>query len=407
MTSRVSNTVRLTLREHAKFGSEVALTQVQARTLSELSLQVGQQTSKKVLRVGLGRTTGMYTLEGKDVVGVISVAGISVIIEPKAGVQDLASMLSPDQIVVRNDSVPGVGSGDFVRHLVRLFLDALEEATSEGFPMGYSQTFEIGVSPRGNIDFNWGGSTLAFPARYSYSQFTNDTPHNRFLRHVLTYIVQALGYYEPLGSRAYHIRESLDITDSDIFPDVNLIDGAGADYFRALRLGEMIVRASGASLAHGNFLSSGMLFYMPKVYEDFVVTCVEAFCAREGFLFDTQGSLRRRYIDKSNKLLLKPDFSIWSPSGDTCLLVGDVKYKTGRTRIPRADVYQMFSYSQILGAPRSLLVYAGPDTKSTRVKFSTHGHPELHAISLGVASLSVSDLRDSLNAYLADLLLPG
>src|SRR5262249_40271685 len=94
-------------------------------------------------------------------------------------------------------------------------------------------------------------------------------------------------------------------------------------YLPALRLAELILRASSASGKAGEFRSTTFVFDMNKVFEDFLTTAFrEAMRPYAGVVRD---QLQAQWLDVERRLALRPDLSWWD--GSRCLAVVDAKYK--------------------------------------------------------------------------------
>ena len=93
---------------------------------------------------------------------------------------------------------------------------------------------------------------------------------------------------------------------------------------------------------------------------------------------------------------LQPDLTWWE--GDTCVFVGDAKYKNITDRsVPNADLYQMLAYVTALNLPGGILIYAkgGADEVIHKVRHSGK--------SLEVAALDLSGTLEDVLARVEKL----
>jgi 5-methylcytosine-specific restriction enzyme subunit McrC len=128
-----------------------------------------------------------------------------------------------------------------------------------------------------------------------------------------------------------------------------------ARYHSALRLAELVLRATSAEHGGSGVLVNGFLLDMPELFEDFVTVALgEALAASYGGRVVAQDP---HYLDHAGKVTLKPDI-VWR-RGRVPTAVIDAKYKAAKlSGYPNADLYQMLAYCTALGLPRGHLVYA-------------------------------------------------
>ena len=105
---------------------------------------------------------------------------------------------------------------------------------------------------------------------------------------------------------------------------------------------------------------------MNVVFQEFVTQAVrEALGVSERtFRSDKNLSDKHTKLDQQGQVKLEPDLTWWE--GDTCVFVGDAKYKkvTGES-VPNADLYQMLAYTTALDLSGGLLIYAEGESEAT------------------------------------------
>lgn len=114
-----------------------------------------------------------------------------------------------------------------------------------------------------------------------------------------------------------------------------------ARYRPALRLAELVRRATSIEYGEGGVVVNGLLLDMPKVFEGFVTTAL-----REKLEAAYGGRVRSqlvRHLDAAGRVALVPDV-VWQRRGQVAAVV-DAKYKAeAPAGYPNADLYQLLAY---------------------------------------------------------------
>jgi 5-methylcytosine-specific restriction enzyme subunit McrC len=128
-----------------------------------------------------------------------------------------------------------------------------------------------------------------------------------------------------------------------------------ARYHTALRVAELVLRATSVEEGTGGVTVNGFLLDMPKLFEDFVTVALrEALVTAYGGRVAGQDT---HPFDEAGQVLLRPDI-VWKLRG-AALAVVDAKYKAETPAgYPNADLYQLLAYCTVLGLDRGHLVYA-------------------------------------------------
>jgi 5-methylcytosine-specific restriction enzyme subunit McrC len=128
-----------------------------------------------------------------------------------------------------------------------------------------------------------------------------------------------------------------------------------ARYHAALRLAELVLRATSVEHESGTVAVNGFLLDMPKLFEDFVTVALrEALVSAYGGRVDDQD---QNHFDEAGKVRLRPDI-VWKVRGSAVAVI-DAKYKAEKPAgYPNADLYQLLAYCTVLDLRNGHLVYA-------------------------------------------------
>ena len=123
-------------------------------------------------------------------------------------------------------------------------------------------------------------------------------------------------------------------------------------YGPALRLAELILRASSIDAPKGPLAATAFVFDMNKVFEDFVTVALRESMQPFGGDVRANGvagsTIERRARDQAGHHVV---------GARRCLAVADAKYKALELRgMPNADAYQMLAYCTALTLDRGFLV---------------------------------------------------
>lgn len=306
-----------------------------------------------------GTVPGSFRVQARDVVGVVRAGNVDISVRPKCGVIQLAAMLMRCAGSLDPElSLAKAQPGDLKELLIGAFVDSVRKLLEVGIDEGYVTITEVGYAPKGRIDFSWFGSGLAIPTRYTHRKFTYDIPENRCVRSVLDTILLQIEPAGDLASVVRSLREDFPVPGVDYSQYVQVMQVSIMErYGRILTIGKLILDGVGIEPQGGNLDSQGMLFWMPRVFEDYVTSIAQSLSEASETGFDAQGRLHRRWLDAERNLPLRPDFSFWSTR--RCLVVGDAKYKLLGAKARRSDLYQLYSYAAALSAPVGILAYVG------------------------------------------------
>ncbi|MEU8196224.1 hypothetical protein AB0C10_20805 [Microbispora amethystogenes] len=236
-----------------------------------------------------------------------------------------------------------------------------ERALRQGLLQGYRTVEETSYVLRGRLRE---GDQLrrhhgrVIPMEIRHDDFTVDIPENQILLAAITRLLTIPRVDGESRRRLAALRARLaDVT--------TLIRGTtlpvwhasrlNTRYHTALRLAEIVWRATSPEHSPGSVAANGFLFDLPKIFEDFVTVAVsEKLYARYGGAAYPQYNC---HLDEALVVRMRPDL-VWELNGHPAA-VADAKYKREKPAgYPDADLYQMLAYCTALRLPRGHLIYA-------------------------------------------------
>ena len=353
---------RLQLAEH-QTRENVRLTSRQVHSLQRITRSVD---------VSPASSDGLWNLRPDSKVGVVRLPDLTVEIRPKLPIDRVLFLISYtlDRLNLPGDVVDLAQPPDLVEAMVRVFHDAVSQATGRGLLQGY-RTYEESLNVvRGRIRIEeqlrrrFG---IAVPIEVTYDEFTPDIEPNRLLKAA----VRRLAW---LPHRSRNTRRLLSVMRA-IFANVSAVEyhptqlpelpanPLNAHYQPALALARLILKSGAVELAAGKVESASFLIDMNVVFEDFVVVALRDALGLTPYTFPQGAQDHNLWLDpnpSAPKIRLHPDISWWQ--GGRCVFVGDAKYK--RTTVHGAqnhDIYQALAYAVAAGLPSALLIYAHDD----------------------------------------------
>ena len=336
-----------------------------------------------VVQVALTDRPGWWEVTPGTQIGVVSVAGLQVVIEPKIGINRLVFLMGyarrPD--FWRDDRVRLDADADLPESLAEAFVRLAKRALEQGLLKGYVTVDETLAVLRGRVREadqlrrRWGRS---IPLEVRYDEFTVDIAENQVLLAAVEQLLRTprVGVRHRAGLRRLRLQLA-DVTApgrGGVRPSW-VASRLNARYVPALELAELVLAGRSFEQRVGELVVSGYLFNMATIFEDFVTVAL-----REAFRpFGGRSRLQfRTHMDEAETLPVRPDF-VWSDAGVPRVVV-DAKYKAEKpSGFPQADLYQMLAYCTVLGLPAGHLVYAkgnedarAPVVRRAGVRIVTH-----------------------------------
>jgi 5-methylcytosine-specific restriction enzyme subunit McrC len=343
-------------------GLELRLTQEQGRALAR---------SDVVTAVPSLYSTGLWQVGPARKVGAARVGDIEIHIRPKIGIARLLFLAgySEHGDAWRPEAVPIAEAADLVPAFAQALWRQTELAIHQGLLPGYIVVEESSQVLRGRLRESeqlHRHHGLPLPLEIRHDEFTVDIPENRILRTACERMLSVPG----VDAQSQRMLRRLLRDFADVMP-LSWHDPLpawqptrlNARYHTALRLAELVLRATSAEHGSGAVAVNGFLFDMPRLFEDFVtVSLRETLVPAYGGRVADQD---RNHFDEAMQVTLKPDI-VWKVRG-TAVAVIDAKYKSEKPAgYPNADLYQLLAYCTVLGLHNGHLVYARGNEEPAR-----------------------------------------
>lgn len=331
------------------------------------SVELSQAVAEALSRAGglqLVQTSnsGWWEVSSGTNVGVVSVGGLQIILQPKLPIQRLVFLMgyARQPAFWRDHSVSLDPAADVPEALAQAFVRLATRALDQGLLKGY-QTVEESLSVlRGRIREadqvrrHWG---RAIPLEVRYDDFTVDIAENQLLLAATERLLRIPTLHRGLRAGLQRLRLLLADVTAPVSGQTRprwTVTRLNTRYVPALELAELILDGRSFEQRVGELTVSGYLFNMATIFEDFVTVALrEALTPHEG-----RSSLQHHHhLDVADLVPIRPDF-VWSKNGRP-RIVADAKYKAEKpSGFPQADLYQMLAYCTTLGVPIGHLVYA-------------------------------------------------
>ena len=314
---------------------------------------------------------GVWLVGPAGKVGAARVGDIEIRVKPKVEVSRLLFLLGYAQHAAawQSDTVPVAEAADLVPVVAQALWRQTERAIHQGLLPGYVLVEESALVLRGRLregEQLHRHHGLPLPLEIRHDEFTTDIAENRVLRTACERML-AVPRVDAESQRMLRrlLRDFGDVTPisrGDPVPEWQP-SSLNARYHVALRLAQLVLRATSVEHESGGVAINGFLLDMPKLFEDFVTTALrEALVATYGGRVQGQ---ERSYLDEANQVVLRPDI-VWKIRGSAVAVI-DAKYKAEKPAgYPNADLYQLLAYCTVLGLPIGHLVYAKGNEEPAR-----------------------------------------
>jgi 5-methylcytosine-specific restriction enzyme subunit McrC len=304
-----------------------------------------------------------WDVAARGKVGVARIGDVDLWIRPKLDIARLLFLVSYaiDPKGWRDDEVELATGDGLVPAVANALWRQTERALRHGLLQGYLEVEETSYVLRGRLreaDQLRRHHGRVIPMELRHDDFTVDIPENRILLAAITRMLTVPRVDDLSRQRLTALRLRLaDVT--------TLIRGArlptwrpnriNARYHTALRLAEIVWRATSPEHAPGTVAAAGFLFDLAVIFEDFVTVALA-----ESLPTYVPGTANRQYpcvLDEAGAVRMRPDL-VWRVGGNAAAVV-DAKYKQEKPDgYPNADLYQLLAYCTALGLRRGHLVYA-------------------------------------------------
>jgi 5-methylcytosine-specific restriction enzyme subunit McrC len=333
---------------------------------------------------------GWWQVSAAGKVGAARIGDLEVFIRPKVDIARLLFLAGyaergPDwrgedaNVETAPDLVPAV-AGALWRQVAR--------AIHQGLLPGYVVVEESSPVLRGRLreaEQLHRHHGLPLPLEIRHDEFTVDIAENQILRSACERVLNVPGVSgESALMLRRLLREFADVTSLARHDPVPawLPTRINSRYHSALRLSELVLRATSFEHTPGDVAVSGFLFDMWVLFEDFVTKALgDALTGRFGGRMHNQDW---NSFDESGRVRLRPDL-VWKVGGVPAAVI-DAKYKAESLgRVPNEDLYQLLAYCTVLGLQHGHLVYAKGDVEPVRHTVRRSG-VEIHCHALDLAA---------------------
>ena len=293
-----------------------------------LSLDQGRMlaASGVVIAVPSPYVPGIWLVSPAGKVGAARVGDVEVRITPKVEIGRLLFLLgySAHGGAWLADAVPVAEAADLVAVVAHALWRRTEQAIHQGLLPGYvvieesSQVLRGRLRESAQLHMHHG---LPLPLEIRHDEFTVDIAENQILR---TAIERMLLVPRVDAESLRMLRRLLrDFTEVGSIPRGDPVPAwtptrLNARYHTALRLAELVLRATSVEHEAGLVAVNGFLLDMPKLFEDFVTVALrEALEAEYGGRVDDQV---RSHFDEAGRVGLRPDI-VWKVRGSAMAVI--------------------------------------------------------------------------------------
>jgi 5-methylcytosine-specific restriction enzyme subunit McrC len=342
--------------------AEVSLTTDEARLLA---------ASGVVSVVPTLERPGRWLVGPAGKVGAARIGDLTVRIRPKVEIARLLFMLgyAAHASAWQPSAVDFGTADDLVPAMAAALWRQLARAIHQGLLPGYITVEESSPVLRGRLRESAQLAArhgLPLPLEIQHDEFTVDIVENQILRTA----AERMLLVPRVDDESHRMFRRLlrDFADVSSIPRGDPIPGwqptrINARYHVALRLAELVLRATSVEHATGTVAVNGFLIDMPQLFQDFVTVALRE--ALEGTYGGRVVAEPLHHFDEAGRVRLYPDI-VWHVGGSPAAVV-DAKYKAEKPRgYPNADLYQLLAYCTVLGLRTGHLIYARGNEEPTR-----------------------------------------
>ncbi|HVA23231.1 MAG TPA: restriction endonuclease [Chloroflexota bacterium] len=316
-------------------------------------------------------TPGQWQVGPAGKVGAARIGDIEIIIKPKVSISRLLFLLGYSQhgTAWQPEAVPLAEAADLVPAIAQALWRQTQRAIHQGLLPGYILVEESSQVLRGRLRESeqlHRHHGLPLPLEIRHDEFSLDIPENQLLRAACERMLTVPRVDAESQRRLRRLlRDFADITPlsrGDPIPTW-LPTRLNARYHTALRLADLVLRATSVEHEPGGVAVNGFLLDMPALFEGFVTVALrEALIPAYGGRVAGQD---RNQFDEAGQVTLKPDI-VWKVRGSPVAVI-DAKYKAEKPAgYPNADLYQLLAYCTVLGLRTGHLVYAKGNEEPAR-----------------------------------------
>jgi 5-methylcytosine-specific restriction enzyme subunit McrC len=297
-----------------------------------------------------------------DAVGVVSVTGLQLLVEPKIPKAHLLYLAERSGVLpaMAKQRVTIEEDQHLASFVTRWFVTALERLLEEGLSRDYRVEHGRQEAVRGRLDpvqtarMLYRGQVGVYS---EYDDFDFDTPLNRLLLAAAQVVASGASLGAGLRQRAVRAIKLMDDVGSLRSSDMRAeVDSATAHYGDSITLAKEVIRSSGRALEVGVNIGWAFLFRTPAPVESGLRAILKDVLAGE-----THVDKRTFPLGDSSKTV-SPDLVF----GDA-RAIGDIKYKVRNGDWARADLYEVVGFAEAASVSEAVLVdFEAPNSLSVR-----------------------------------------
>jgi len=346
-------------------------------------------TSGVVSAVPMLDRPGWWSVGPAGKVGAARIGDVTVRITPKVEIARLLFLLgyAAHGSAWRSSTVDLGTADDLVPAIAAALWRQLARAIHQGLLPGYVTVEESSPVLRGRLRESAQLAArhgLPLPLEIRHDEFTVDIVENQILRTAAERMLLVPRVDDE--SRRMLRRLLRDFADVSPIPRGDPVPAwqptrLNVRYHLALRLAELVLRATSVEHVTGTVAVNGFLIDMPRLFQDFVTVALRE--SLEGTYGGRVASEPLQHLDEAGRVPLYPDV-VWYRGGVPVAVI-DAKYKAEKPRgYPNADLYQLLAYCTVLGLPVGHLVYARGNEEPMRHVVQGAGVEIVcHALDLG------------------------
>lgn len=333
-------------------------------------------------------SAGHWRVRAGKYVGAARVADLEVWITPKIHIGRLLFLVgyATNGRRWREEDVHLPEAPQLVPVLAESLCRQVERALRQGLLQGYRTVDETSPVLRGRlreVDQMYRHRGQPWPLEIRHDEFTVDIPENQILRTAVDRMLR-VPRVEP-AARVRLRRLTARLAEAGLLrpgapPPAWQPNRLNTRYQPALRLAELVLRATSVEYGEDGIAVAGLLLNMPTIFQDFVATAL-----REEIEPTRGGRVVAepvQHLDVAGRVIIKPDI-VWQQIRRPAAVI-DVKYKAEQpSGYPNSDLYQLLAYCTALDLNRGYLVYAaGGGQPTTHIVRNAGVEIVCHALDL-------------------------
>lgn len=294
---------------------------------------------------------GEWGVTVRDAVGVISLAGVQLVVSPKIPQEHFLFLASEAGVVPRIEAhrTEVESKRSLWEVVAHWFVHAAEVLTRGELSRGYRDRADELEQPRGSIQA-LATAQLYYQGRVAvaceFEEFSEDIALNRVVRAACDLVASSTLLPRTLRHRARSVLTRMSEVGRLQSADLRVVvDRLTHRYVDALSFAKLLLRGGGTKVAHGSTHGWCFLVRTPELIESGIRRILQRALA------PTHNVQKRGIVILGSRLTLNPDLVF-----DRGLAIGDVKYKFLEEDWQRSDLYQSVAFAVGYECSRAIVV---------------------------------------------------